>query len=50
MHNKDEIYTRIKTVGKGGGLILGPTHNVQNDTSIEKVEVFFNYARKIGSY
>lgn len=47
---KDEIFTRIKTVGKGGGLILGPTHNVQNDTSIEKVEVFFNYARKVGSY
>jgi len=47
---KGEILTRIKTVGKGGGLILGPTHNVQIDTSIEKVEVFFDYAREAGNY
>ena len=37
-------------VGHNGGLILGPTHNVQNDTSLEKVEYFFNYAKEIGKY
>ena len=47
---KKEILQRITTVGYNGGLILGPTHNVQNDTSIEKVECFFNYAKEIGKY
>ena len=32
------------------GLILGLTHNVQNYTSIEKIEYFFNYAKEIGKY
>lgn len=30
-----EILTRLKTVGRGGGLILGPTHHVQLDTPLE---------------
>jgi uroporphyrinogen-III decarboxylase len=32
---QDEVVTRLKTVGKGGGLILGPTHHVQLDTPME---------------
>jgi len=47
---KKEISERIMRVGHNGGLILGPTHNVQNDTSLEKVEYFFNYAKEIGKY
>jgi uroporphyrinogen decarboxylase len=47
---KKESLHRIKTVGYNGGLILGPTHNIQNDTSIKKVETFFNYARDVGKY
>lgn len=47
---KKEILERITKVGYNGGLILGPTHNVQNDTSIEKVECFFNYAKETGKY
>lgn len=43
---KVEIDTRIKTVGYNGGLIIGPTHNVQNDTSIEKVEFLFSYIKE----
>jgi hypothetical protein len=30
-----EIRTRLRTVGKGGGLIIGPTHHVQLDTPME---------------
>jgi len=30
-----EIVTRLKTVGKGGDLIIGPTHHVQLDTPME---------------
>jgi len=47
---KKEISERIMRVGHNGGLISEPTHNVQNDTNIEKVECFFNYAREIGKY
>lgn len=47
---KKEILERVKKVGYNGGLILGPTHNVQNDTSIEKIEVFFSYAKEVGKY
>jgi uroporphyrinogen decarboxylase len=30
-----EVLRRIETVGKGGGLIIGPTHHVQLDTPLE---------------
>jgi uroporphyrinogen decarboxylase len=32
-----EVQERIRTVGKGGGLILAPTHHVQLDTPIENL-------------
>jgi len=32
---KEEVMTRLKTLGKGGGLILGPTHHVQLDTPLD---------------
>jgi len=36
---KKEVETRLDTIGKGGGLILGPTHHVQLDTPIENFEM-----------
>jgi uroporphyrinogen-III decarboxylase len=32
---KNEVLDRLKTVGRNGGLILGPTHHVQLDTPME---------------
>jgi len=32
---KREVLTRLRTLGRGGGLILGPTHHVQLDTPME---------------
>ncbi|HKL43273.1 MAG TPA: uroporphyrinogen decarboxylase family protein [Clostridia bacterium] len=32
---KSEVIERIETVGKDGGLIIGPTHHVQLDTPLE---------------
>jgi uroporphyrinogen-III decarboxylase len=32
---EEEVVTRLKTLGKNGGLIIGPTHHVQLDTSLE---------------
>jgi uroporphyrinogen decarboxylase len=32
---RQEVLLRLRTIGKGGGLILGPTHHVQLDTPLE---------------
>ena len=32
---KEEVLTRMRTIGRGGGLIIGPTHNLQLDTPLE---------------
>jgi uroporphyrinogen-III decarboxylase len=32
---RKEVLLRLETLGKGGGLILGPTHHVQLDTPME---------------
>ena len=31
----NEVRSRIRTLGKNGGLILGPTHHIQMDIPIE---------------
>jgi uroporphyrinogen-III decarboxylase len=30
-----EVIERLKTLGRGGGLLIGPTHNIQLDTPLE---------------
>jgi uroporphyrinogen decarboxylase len=37
-----EVRNRIATIGKGGGLILGPTHHVQLDTPMENFWAMVN--------
>lgn len=37
-----EVRTRLSTIGKGGGLIIGPTHNVQLDTPMENFWAMIN--------
>jgi uroporphyrinogen decarboxylase len=32
---REEVLKRLRTIGRGGGLILGPTHHVQLDTPME---------------
>jgi uroporphyrinogen decarboxylase len=32
---KAEVISRLKTIGRDGGLLIGPTHNVQLDTPLE---------------
>ena len=45
---KKKILERITKVGYNGGLILGPTRNVQNDTSIEKLRSFLVMQKRLG--
>jgi uroporphyrinogen decarboxylase len=37
-----EVQTRLKTIGKNGGLIIGPTHHVQLDTPLENFWAMVN--------
>ena len=37
-----EVLTRLGTIGKDGGLIIGPTHNVQLDTPMENLWAMIN--------
>jgi uroporphyrinogen decarboxylase len=39
---REQVLTRLKTLGKGGGLILGPTHNIQLDTPMENFWAMVN--------
>jgi uroporphyrinogen decarboxylase len=39
---EEEVMTRLKTLGRGGGLIIGPTHNVQLDTPLENFWAMVN--------
>jgi len=32
---KNEVLTRLNTIGRSGGLLIGPTHNLQLDTPLE---------------
>jgi uroporphyrinogen-III decarboxylase len=32
---RNEVMERLRTIGRGGGLLLGPTHHVQLDTPME---------------
>ena len=32
-----EVADRLSTIGRGGGLIIGPTHHVQLDTPLENI-------------
>lgn len=40
-----EVRSRIETLGRGGGLIIGPTHHVQLDTPMEN---FWAMLRAVG--
>lgn len=38
---RDEVHRRIEILGKDGGYIIAPAHNIQPDTPIENVLAFF---------
>ena len=41
---RNEVRERLRTIGRGGGLLLGPTHHVQLDTPMEN---FWSMVRTI---
>jgi len=43
---KNEVLQRIRTVGKNGGLILAPAHNIQPDTPLENILAMYETVRQ----
>jgi len=44
------VAKRIRTVGKDGGLVLGPSHYVEPDVPWENIVAFFEAAEEFGYY
>ena len=47
---REEIDTRLKAFAPGGGYILAPAHNIQPDSTPEKILEMYDYAAKKGQY
>ncbi|HUU29905.1 MAG TPA: uroporphyrinogen decarboxylase family protein [archaeon] len=45
---KNEVITRLKTLGENGGLIIGPTHHVQLDTPLENFRAMHETIQNTG--
>ena len=45
-----EVKTRIDAFAPGGGYIIGPTSNIQDDTSVENVLLYIKTAKEYGRY
>jgi uroporphyrinogen decarboxylase len=43
---KDEVKRRIKILGEGGGYIVAPAHNIQDDTPVENVFALFEAVKE----
>jgi uroporphyrinogen decarboxylase len=47
---KAEVRRRIEELGRGGGYIVAPTHDIQSDTPVENVLALFDAVKKWGVY
>jgi uroporphyrinogen decarboxylase len=46
----NEVKLRLRTVGKDGGLIISPAHNLQPDVPLENILAFYETAKTCGCY
>ena len=47
---REHVYTTIKSLGEGGGLIIGPSHVIERDTSIENILAMLSAIDEYGRY
>ncbi len=45
---KTEVKRRIEILGKGGGYIIAPAHNIQDDTPVENILAFYEAVFEYG--
>ncbi|MFC1692597.1 uroporphyrinogen decarboxylase family protein [Candidatus Latescibacterota bacterium] len=46
----DEVKKRIQMAGQGGGLIIGPSHNIQPDVPLDNILAFYRAVEMYGKY
>jgi len=46
----NEVRLRLRTAGRGGGLIIAPAHNIQPDVPLGNILAFYAAAEKHGCY
>lgn len=47
---RNEVRIRMETIGKGGGLVLGPTHMIEPEVSWENLTALYEAIDEYGSY
>ena len=47
---REQVRTRMETVGKGGGLMIAPAHVVEPEVPVENVLAFFDAVEAYGGY
>lgn len=47
---RDEVRTRIREMGAGGGYMVGPAHDIQPEAPVENVLAIFDAIREFGIY
>jgi uroporphyrinogen decarboxylase len=47
---REEVRTRIETVGAGGGLLIGPTHIVEPEVPLENIVAMVEAVKEYGTY
>ena len=47
---RTEVDTRLRALAPGGGYILAPAHNLQKESTPEKILELYDYATKRGTY
>lgn len=46
---KDEVKRIAEILGKNGGYIIAPAHNIQDDTPVENILAFFDAIKELGN-
>ena len=46
----NEVKLRLRTVGRGGGLIISPAHNLQPEVPLRNILAFYETAKSCGRY
>ncbi len=47
---REEVKLRINDLGKNGGFVIAPCHNINVDIPIENTLAMFEEAQKVGKY
>jgi uroporphyrinogen decarboxylase len=48
-HIKEVVQRTMRAIGKNGGYIVAPAHNIQDDTPVENILAFFEAVRNSGT-